>query len=71
MVLDGFINRPKKYISVCMWCSHYDPKHKDCDVKGGIIIREAWKPARCRQYEGPEVNDESLASLRELFPYDF
>lgn len=52
--------------AVCMWCSHYAPKYRDCDVKSGALILDAWKPRRCVYYDGPEVNDESLAKLREI-----
>lgn len=52
--------------AVCSWCNHYDRKYRDCDVRSGALILDAWKPRRCVYYDGPEVDAGALAKLREV-----
>ena len=51
--------------AVCFWCNEYHLKTMWCDSFSHTVL-EPWKPHRCQGYDGPLVNDASLASLKEV-----
>lgn len=57
---------PKPPNAICTWCKHYDPRYRDCSMKNGMVVHDAWNPRRCTRYEGPEVEGENLNKYMEV-----